>query len=131
MAEVAALVAAHTMQGSLTAYGGEFIGQRLFCATQSNPLYYDHNTPPWIALPASQHGITWQCGDLIYIPGLGTFRALDAGPFGDHCVVTGDQCLPIVADIPTIHAPFKLSMAGEWVNLSAVVRECRERGMCD
>ena len=46
MAEVAALVAAHTMQGALTAYGGEFIGQRLFCATQSNPLYYDHNAPP-------------------------------------------------------------------------------------
>jgi len=131
MEAITALVLANTVQGSIAAYGGEYVGMPLFCSTPSNPLYYDSKSPKWLALPFKNYGITWQCGDLIYIPGVGMFRALDAGPFGDHCVVTGDQCLPIVADAPVIHVGFELSMTGKVINLSAVARECRDRGICD
>lgn len=129
---IAALVAMHTAHGAITVYGGEFVGQPLFCSTVSHPLYYDSVTPPWLALPISTFGTDWQCGDLIYIPGHGTYRALDAGPFGDHCVATGDQCLPIRADMPAIHADWEgISTTGSVINLSAVHRECQARGLCD
>ena len=28
------------------------------------------------------------------------FKALDSGRFGHHCVIIGDECPPIVVDIP-------------------------------
>jgi hypothetical protein len=80
-----ALFALNTYHGAITVYGGEFIGGPLKCSTFANPLYYDSKSPKWIALPIKQLGVTWQCNDLIYIPGHGMFRALDSGPFGDHC----------------------------------------------
>lgn len=128
---IAALVALNTYHGSITVYGGPYVGRSLRCSTPANPLRFDSDSPKWIALPAKSLGITWQCGDLVYIPGHGMFRALDSGPFGDHCVITGDRCLPIVGDVPVIWADWELSVEGEWINLSAVVRGCRERGICD
>ena len=129
MAQIAALVAEYTVGGAIAAYDEP--GRVLYCSTPSRPLYYDSNSPPWLALPVKEHGATWQCGDLIYIPGVGMFRALDAGPFGDHCIITGGQCLAIVADVPVIFAQWELSTAGEIINLSAVARACRARGWCD
>lgn len=132
MALIVALVEANTAHGAITVYGGEFVGGPLFCSTAEGPLRFDPSSPPFAALPITEHNITWQCGDLLYIPGVGMFRALDAGPFGDHCVASGDQCAPIVADVPAHLASFEgLSMVGEVINLSAVVRACRERGLCD
>jgi hypothetical protein len=126
-AVIAALVALNTHPGAITVYGDPYVGRPLFCSTGSNPLYYDSDSPKWLALPFKQLGVTWQCGDLIYIPGYGLYRALDTGPFGDHCVVSGAQCLPIVADVPVIHAEWPgLSVEGEIVNLSAVARGWRE-----
>jgi hypothetical protein len=128
---IAALVISNTVYGSITAYGDPYIGLPLKCSTPAIPLHYDSLAPKWIALDSKQLGVTWQCWDLIYIPGHGMYRALDSGPFGDHCVMFGDRCVPIVGDVPAIHADWKLSIEGEIINLSAVVRGCRERGLCD
>jgi len=46
-------------------------------------------------------------------------------------VVTGDGCLPIVVDVPAHLVSFTSSARVEVVNLSAVARDCRERGICD
>lgn len=128
-AVIAALVIANSYHGSITTYGGPFEGQPLRCSTFERPLYYSDDTPKWIALPSSQLGVTWQCGDRIYVPGHGTYQALDSGPFAAHCVVYGDQCAPIVGDVPAIHAPFEgTSIQGRIVNLSAVARGWQERG---
>ncbi len=140
---ITALVAMYTMVGVGTTYLApppQRAPAPLFCSTPDHPLYYDDATPPWVALPVSAD---WQCWDLILVRehlADGTTRsmmayALDAGPFGDHCVVQADgSCPPIVVDAPTGTALWPgLSSEGhvEVVNLSAVARECQERGMCD
>ncbi len=126
---ITALVAEYTLFGAFTAYGGEFVGQPLACSTWDMPLYYDHKTPRWLALP---YGSDFECWDRIYIQGMGMFYALDTGPFGDNCVMQPDgRCLPILADVPVIHADWKLSTTGTMINLSALARECRARGLCD
>ena len=81
-------------------------------AHAGNPLLcggvFADTTAPWVALPISQFG-TWRCGDLVYLSfGNGDAllaRAMDAGPFGDHCVIRGNRCIPIVADVPEPHWP--------------------------
>ena len=95
----------------------------LFC-----DVVVDADTPPWIAMPVSQHGITWQCGDRIAVnDGDVTryFTALDAGPFGAHCVLQpGGDCLPIAADVPEPWAWFDgLSTVGRVWNVSKLQRE--------
>ena len=132
---IAALVAEYTIIGAGSIYRGP-IGNPLFCATSSEPLYYDQSSPPWVALPVSQFGVTWERGDLLLIRPQGASslmaRALDAGPFGDHCIATGDQCLPIVVDVPAHLATWEgLSAEVEVVNISAVARACRAQGWCD
>jgi len=133
------LIALNTQVGVGTTYAGEYVGRPLFCATPDNPLYYDATLPPWVALPVSEYGHSWQCGDLSKVTiyhadgttEAFTAHALDAGPFGRHCVVTGDGCLPIVVDVPAHLVSFTSSARVEVVNLSAVARDCRERGICD
>ena len=132
---IAALVAIHTTSGSGSIYRGP-IGNPLFCATSSEPLYYDQSSPPWVALPVSQFGVTWERGDLLLIRPQGASslmaRALDAGPFGDHCIQSATACQPIVVDVPAHLATWEgLSAEVEVVNISAVARACKERGMCD
>jgi hypothetical protein len=118
-------------------YAGQYIGQPLFCSTLDAPLFYDHDSPPWVALPFGEFGDTWQCGDLVYVRVQGypsiMARALDTGPFGDYCVIWGTgECLLIVVDIPLYYATFPgLSARVEVSNISAVARECRARGWCD
>ena len=76
---------------------------------------------PWVAMPYSQHGITWECGDRVGVMIDGQVRvytALDTGPFGAYCVRQLDgTCPPIAADIPQQHKPFPgLSAVGRvWV----------------
>jgi len=100
--------------------------------TDIGPLYCGGHTSttqePWLALPISQLGTTWQCGDLYYLRfSDGTTlmaRALDAGPFAKYCVQLDNNCLPIVADIPQAHAPFPgLSIPiAQMFNITAEVR---------
>ena len=86
------------------------------------------DTPPWVAMPYEQHGITWQCGDRIAIRDgnvVRYFTALDAGPFGRHCVIQpGGACYPIAADVPQPHAWFEgLSTVGKVWNVTELQRE--------
>lgn len=133
---IPALVAQYTVAGALTVYAEPYVGRPLFCSTPEVPLYYAPTTSPWVALPFRDYGITWQCGDLIYLRFANgdtlMARALDAGPFGAYCVMQPDgECLDIVADMPIYWTDAKLSMVGEAINISAVARACRERGWCD
>jgi len=117
--------------GMATMYtSAQHAGQPLFCGGT-----FADTTAPWVALPISQFG-TWRCGDLVYLSfGNGDAllaRAMDAGPFGDHCVIRGNRCIPIVADVPEPHWP-----ASREGDISALVRvvnvtaACREWGYCD
>jgi hypothetical protein len=153
-AVIAAFVALNTTQGAGTVYAEPYIGRELFCSTLDTPLRYDDLSPLWVALPYSQYKVTWNCGvpysqykvtwncgDLILIREHlddDTTRslmvlALDTGPFGGNCVAQGDgECLSIVVDVPQMHATWDtLSARVEVINLSAVARMCRDRGMCD
>ena len=112
----------------------EWGGNRLFCSTPHCPLYYDSVSPPWAALPVSLHHVTWECGDLLYIKPEGypsiMVRALDAGPFGGYQI----GGLDIVVDMSELHITWPLYPGWaevEVINISAVARECRERGYCD
>lgn len=141
---IAVLVAANTMTGAGTTYGEPYIGRPLFCSTPDQPLFYDRSTPPFVAFPLSWYKLGYvQCGDYVivreHLPD-GTTRALyafalDAGPFGAHCIQRGaEQCQPIIVDVPIYYATWPgLSNTGyvEVSNVSAVVRACRERGYCD
>ncbi|MCK5643047.1 MAG: hypothetical protein KAJ19_19725 [Gammaproteobacteria bacterium] len=137
MAELmAVMVASNTAYGAVTVYAEPYIGERLFCSTPQNPLTYDQATQPWVALPFDKYGIDWLCGDLILLrtpTGSIMARALDTGPFGGYCVAQGDgECLKIVADVPIYWATWPgLFSPGEVINLSAVARECKARGICD
>jgi hypothetical protein len=140
-AVIAAFVALNTTQGAGTVYAEPYVGRELFCSTLDTPLRYDDLSPLWVALPYSQYKVTWNCWDVFLVREHlddGTTRslmalALDTGPFGDHCVAQGDgECLPIVIDVPQMHATWDtLSARVEVINLSAVARMCRDRGMCD
>jgi len=111
-------------------------GQPLFCGGT-----FADTTAPWVALPFEQYNDAWQCGDLVVLSFVGadatehvtlTARAMDTGPFGAHCVVRGNRCVPIVADVPEPHWPTSLdgdiSAAVRVVNVTAA---CREWGYCD
>jgi len=81
---------------------------------------------PWIALPVETHGVWWECGDEIVMWSQGemhVLRALDAGPFGQNCVMDDYVCLPIVGDVP---GPWRwwpgLSTRAMMVNRSAAKR---------
>ena len=118
--------------GIVTAYAGRYVGQPLYCSTPAQPLYYDAQTPPWVALPVEEHGVTWECGDLIYIStpsGSLLARAWDAGPFGGLCVMDEDKCTGISADVPMFLSPFVgASSQARVVNVTAA---CRDWGICD
>jgi hypothetical protein len=57
------------------------------------------------------------------------FYALDAGPFGRHCVMQPDgACLPIAVDVPAPHAWFDgLSATGRVWNVTELQREWERR----
>ena len=83
-----------------TMYAGRYVGQETFCG-----LTYGDG----IALPIETHGIDWGCGDLIayWTKGrdgqeyLTLATAVDAGPFGKHCIMQpGGLCASIVIDVP-------------------------------
>ena len=101
----------------------------LFC-----DVIVTETTPPWVAMPVEQYGITWQCGDTIAVYDGATIRhftALDAGPFGHHCVIQpSGTCLPIATDVPEAHwwEQGKLSTVGRVWNVSEVRREWERRG---
>lgn len=120
-----------------TVYGESYVGRPLFC-DRGQGLVYGDATEPWVALPVSEYGITWECGDLIYVGGTDatgepwslTARALDAGPLAKYCIEVDEQCMPIAVDIPEPLAPFPgLSARVSWlVNISAMARQWREMG---
>lgn len=68
-----------------TCYGGHFVGQPLRFGE-----IYSEATEPWVALPVSQLGVTWNPHDLIYLSwGNGDAllaRAKDTGPIGRYYV---------------------------------------------
>lgn len=128
--DIVSLVAIYTMAGTGTVYlAPERIEDHpLFCSTPQRPLFYDASTPPWVAFPISAE---WECWDLALIRARlpdGTTRSftayvLDAGPFGAHCIEQGDQCVPIVVDVPQHLATWSgMSASVEVVNLGAVAR---------
>ena len=102
-----------------TWYAGVYVGRGLYCGG-----VYAETTEPWVALPIQD--ASWRCGDLAAIEFIGETaadhqvlmaRVLDAGPFGDNCVIRGDRCVPIAVDVPRHLWPDALEG-----NLSAPVR---------
>ena len=90
--------------------------------------FVSDQTEPWFALPVSEHGITWECGDRICVDADGARHcgwAKDAGPFGRFCVLQLDGTCPRIAvDVPEAWAWFEgLSTTGQVWNVSAVRRE--------
>jgi len=78
-----------------------------YLAATGSPLYCGGEYGvggAWLAVPVEQYRsgevrcgdlfAVWADGDLRYLP------ALDAGPFGAYCVMDGEDCHPIVADLP-------------------------------
>lgn len=80
-----------------TWYAGPYIGQPLYCGG-----VYAETIEPWVALPIQDE--SWRCGDLVRVQFASGdvlyARALDAGTFGDNCVIWGDRCVPIAVDVP-------------------------------
>jgi len=126
-----------------TVYAGPYVHQPLYCDQGSGLVYDVGAVEPWVALPASEHGVSWWCGDLVYLSGVDAegqpwslmARALDAGPLAGYCVMVPNQsksgereCVPIGADIPAPFAPFAgMSATVErFVNVSAEARRWRE-----
>ena len=111
---------------AVTMYAGQYVGQSTFCGA----MYGDG-----IALPIETHGTEWECGNLIAIwtedrNGQERFtfaRALDAGPFGNHCVMQPDGfCASIVADVPINlwpHGSDTSARVTYWQNITAKARE--------
>jgi len=92
--------------------------------------YSDTVGVPFVALPVSQYDHAWQCGDLVYLRlesgDTLMARAMDAGPFGDNCVVQRDgSCAPIAVDVPAAFWPLgeQLSVGVEVYNFGAMARE--------
>lgn len=131
------ILVAYTYGGAGTIY---LEGHELYCDRPSSPLVYSQDTEDWVAFPVElfERGEV-QCGDIVhimvYLPG-GTMksfsaRVYDAGPFGDQTEIGG---MPIVVDAPpwVAHWPLYPGWAKVVVtNMSAVARECLERGLCD
>jgi hypothetical protein len=90
------------------------------------------DAPPWVAMPYRDFGLVWECGDVIAIDDgdtVRTFLALDAGPFGAHCVVQpSGECLSIAADVPELHWWCDgLSTTGRVWNVTELQREWTQR----
>lgn len=127
-----------TYVGVATTYDEpRFVGQPLYCDSSDNDLYYDAATMPWIAVDVSEY-LTGrvQCGDVFLLRFAdGTMleaRAQDAGYLYDAACLRrhyldDNQCLPIVADVPTYLAPFTdTSSVVTMVNISAYERSVHE-----
>lgn len=109
----------------VTRYDEPYIGRPLYCGG-----YYEVDAAPWFAVPISQLGQLYQCGDLIYAHGITRDgepwsmlgRVRDVGPFGAHCVRAEDTCAPIVFDVG--NAPFdELSARLDgWTNITERAR---------
>lgn len=96
----------------------------------------------WVAVPASQLGTVYLCGDLVLLGGVDADgepwsylgRVQDTGYLGGRCVVQPDgRCAPIWFDLPEEHVPFpglsaRLTKA---INLSALAREWQAGGWDD
>ena len=101
-------------------------GQGTFCGV----IYGDG-----IALPVETHGTEWQCGDLIAVWTKGRdgqehfilARAVDAGPFGNHCVMQPNGfCASIVIDVPENlwqHGSDTSARVTYWQNVTAKARQ--------
>jgi hypothetical protein len=108
------VMTAWTLLGAITVYTlAGYGGQPLYCDGRlpgGQPLTYSAATPPWIALDVGLYATRWaHCGDpiLVEVPGRPAvvLQALDAGVFSRHCAHVGEgECLPIVADVPELHA---------------------------
>ena len=113
------------LYGVLTWYAGPYAGEPLRCGG-----IYD-TTHEWIAVDVDALG--WHCGDLIRVEAGGEvllLRVSDSGPLSRYCVMDGDACVPIVADLPS-HVwqwPDLLSVRGSVENVTAGLRNGMERG---
>lgn len=92
------------LHGTITWYVAA-IGTVLFCGGTYDPA------EAWLAMPveAYESGEV-RCGDMFAVWTDGYLRylpALDAGPFGAYCVMDGEECVPIVADLPRHVFPSK------------------------
>ncbi len=73
-------------------------GDPLFC-DPGEGYTFDSSTIPWVALPPDTD---WECGDSIVIWDDGIMReftALDSWVNGS-CVIEGNECIKIGADVP-------------------------------
>ena len=117
----------------VTIYAGLY-GDPLYCNRPATPYRYTPDTLRWAALDVSEYTSgRARCGDtvLVIVDGvIHSYLALDAGRFGDHCVVQpGGECYGIVADIPVELAPFRgLSAVGWLMNSSRRSRDRMKRG---
>jgi len=102
------------------------------CYPHTGPLYCGGTmdaSVPIVALPYQEYGDTWECGDLVYLRfedgSTLMARAMDTGPFGDNCVIVGDECVPIAVDVPRAFWPLgdRLSAGVELWNFGGMARE--------
>ena len=114
---------AHILWGVVTYYAtAQHQGNPLACDC-GHGLVYAESTAPWVAIDPA----FGQCGDVIAIWSVGEVRrfpALDTGPLFDYCVMDGDECRTIGADVPEMYAWFypHLSTGAVVVNESAARR---------
>ena len=133
---IAMLVAANTYVGVGTQYLPDaHAGNPLYC-DRDGTLIYDEATVPWVAMPIEtfRDGRV-ECGDLIHVRSLSglwpsfTARAYDAGDLGSRTFRGG---LPVVVDVPPWVATWDTPVPKVRVtNITAIARECKQRGWCD
>jgi len=114
-----------------TTYKMPYVDRPLYCGQT-----YTDTVAPWVAVPVSQMGTLYECGDLVILRGLtaggepwwyqGTVQ--DVGPLSLYCIETEAGCEPIGFDIPAIYAPFPglSARVTEVWNISAEARAWRK-----
>lgn len=121
--------------GVLTFYAGPYVGQPLRCGGT-----YSETSGAWIAVDLE--ATRWRCGDDVQVWQEGvlveTLKVRDSGPLSRYCVMDGEECVPIVGDVPA-HAAWwcsgpsqcsgccAMSTRARLVNLSAT-RRVSQRG---
>lgn len=130
------LLAAHSVSGVGTQYlPDEHEGNALYCDRPGHPLRYDSDAKlPVVALPIHAYENGWvRCGDVVRVnvQGWASFTA-EAGDAGNLHSRTFRGGMPVVVDAPPWVATWDSPVPKVTVtNLSAIVRECTERGWCD
>jgi len=88
--------------GIVTMYSAtEHMGNPLRCGNIGGTSGVYDTSHAWVAVDIDH--TDWQCGDLATICAAGechTLPVMDSGPLSLYCVQDGDECHPILVDVP-------------------------------